>query len=159
MLDLLDIHQAELQLLITLSVLHIHQVFNHTLHIHRPTSNSFALWTSRGYLLLRTELSWSRIFPESRYIASAPTRTENSASIVETCLPTSNGRGAESGEFIVALRVAQQQAINTRTSSVACVFRGFCASTAPAWVKRHNIMLLLYFIIIIIIIIYIYLSV
>jgi hypothetical protein len=33
----------------------------------------------------------------------------------------SNGRGADGSEFIVALHVAQQQAINTRTSIVSSV--------------------------------------
>jgi hypothetical protein len=33
-----------------------------------------------------------------------------------------NGRGADSSEFIVALLVAQQQAINTQTSIVPCVY-------------------------------------
>jgi hypothetical protein len=33
----------------------------------------------------------------------------------------SNGRGADCNEFIVSLLVAQQRAINTRTSIVACI--------------------------------------
>jgi hypothetical protein len=35
-------------------------------------------------------------------------RIENSASIVETCLPNSNGHGNDRSEFIVALIFAQQ---------------------------------------------------
>jgi hypothetical protein len=51
----------------------------------------------------------------------------------------SNGRGADSSEFIVPLPVAQQRAISTCTSIVACVFRGFCDSTVPAWGKYATV--------------------
>jgi hypothetical protein len=91
----------------------------------------------------------------TRYIVSAPTtqkiplycwlaptaqKTSHAAAIVarrltaaEMCLPlcSSNkrdGRGAAT-LFTVAC-VTQQRAINTRTSIVARVFRGFCVSTA-----------------------------
>jgi hypothetical protein len=45
----------------------------------------------------------------------------------------SNGHSADRSEFIVALLVAQQRAMNTRISIVAC------ASTAPAWGKYATI--------------------
>jgi hypothetical protein len=107
-------------------------------------------WTVTSWTLARTELLW--IFPESRYIASAPTaqNTSHMAATVawqltaaEMCLPlcfvaTSEAKRAT---LSTVACVTQQQAINTNASIVVCMFRGFCISTVPSWGKRHNIFL------------------
>jgi hypothetical protein len=49
----------------------------------------------------------------------------------------SDGRGAERSEFIVALLVAQQRAINTRTSIVACRFNVFTESLPRTALAIH----------------------
>jgi hypothetical protein len=103
-------------------------------------------------LVYYVELIWPRIFPDSRYIASAPTAQKTSlaaASVAwrltaaETCLPLRCVATSEAGRGSATLStvecVAQQRAINTRTSIVECVFRGFCASTASRMEQtRHN---------------------
>jgi hypothetical protein len=115
------------------------------------------------------ELNWLRIFPESRYMASAPTaqktqlccwlaltaqKTSHMAAIVarrltaaEMCLPLYCIATREAGWGAATLStvtgITQQRAINTRTSIVVWVFRGFCFSTVPARRKHATISILL----------------
>jgi hypothetical protein len=102
--------------------------------------NSLIPLTASRWELSRSEVSG--ILAESRYIVPAPTaqKTSHMVPIIQsgvsrrgqvTWLPLS--------EFIVALTVALQRAINTRNCIVACVFWGFPDSTGLAWGKYATI--------------------
>jgi hypothetical protein len=125
-------------------------------------------WTSRGCLLPRTcsetdfILNCMRNPPRTTYRLHAD-RTENSVVLLVStdctenisrgcyrCVAThccrdvftsalhSNKRGAATLSTVAC--VTQQQVVNTRTSIVVCVFRGFCISTVPTWGKYATIL-------------------
>jgi hypothetical protein len=132
--DLLIIHQAKLQLIITLSIytpglLATRYIF---------TGRLLALWTSHGKLLPRTnlELNWLHLELESRYIAFAPTtqKTPHAAAIVACLL---HHRAATVATLCFASQrihwcAACCSAMSGKHSYFYCctiVFRGFCVST------------------------------